>query len=92
MITNGLLISEVPVIVIDKLEAVELNNCQKQPESVPVSSGIVNELNPVLVNLQIPPEFVDVKVKDVPVVLTVIALYSVGLTNLILFVADNWKL
>ena len=79
-------------MVTEKLEAVELNNLKKVPACADVRVGTVKALNPVFVNLHNPPEFALVKVNDVADTSVVIARYSVGLTNRILFVADNWKL
>jgi hypothetical protein len=50
----GLAISLVPVIVTDKLEAVELKSLKNPPLSDIVKVGSVKALNPVFVILHIP--------------------------------------
>ena len=84
------MISLVPVMVTERLELVELKSFQKQPLSDDVKLGTVKALNPVLVSLQIPAEFVEVKVKEVADTSVVMERYSVGRTKRRLFVAESW--
>jgi hypothetical protein len=92
-IVRGLVISDVPVTVTERLDAVVFARFQNPPLSLEPRVGTVNALNPVLVIRQTPAELEEVNVSDVAVDTSVtIALYSVGDIRRMLFEETNWRL